>query len=110
MIFVTGPMFAGKRDYIRRELGLDESAFAACAVWDVERLAAGREDLSALAEELARYRVVIATETGCGVVPVEERQRRDRECAGRLACLLAERADTVIRVCCGLPQFLKGTL
>jgi phosphopantothenoylcysteine decarboxylase/phosphopantothenate--cysteine ligase len=28
--------------------------------------------------------------------------------AGRLACLLAERADTVIRVCCGLPRFLKG--
>ena len=25
-----------------------------------------------------------------------------------LACLLAARADTVIRVCCGLPQLLKG--
>jgi adenosylcobinamide kinase/adenosylcobinamide-phosphate guanylyltransferase len=45
---------------------------------------------------------------GGGVVPVDARQRADREAAGRLACLLAARADTVIRVCCGLPQLLKG--
>lgn len=31
-----------------------------------------------------------------------------REAAGRLACLLAQRADTVVRVYCGLPQVLKG--
>ena len=29
---------------------------------------------------------------------------------GRLACLLAQRAATVVRVCCGLPQVLKGEL
>ena len=37
-------------------------------------------------------------------------EREKREAAGRLACLLAARADTVIRVCCGLPQLLKGEL
>ena len=36
--------------------------------------------------------------------------RAAREAAGRLSCLLAERADTVVRVCCGLPQVLKGEL
>ena len=37
-------------------------------------------------------------------------ERAHRENAGRLACLLAARADTVVRVCCGLGQVLKGAL
>lgn len=110
MIFITGPLFAGKREFIRNALGLSESALEQCAVWDVQELAADAADLNALADTLARNRIVIATETGGGVVPVEAEARRAREAAGRLACLLAQRADTVVRVCCGLPQILKGTL
>ena len=53
-------------------------------------------------------RIVIATEIGCGVVPIDPVERERREAAGRLSCLLAERAETVVRVCCGLPQLLKG--
>ena len=107
MIFITGPLYAGKKTYIRKALGLDDTAFASCAVWDVQELLPC-EDMTALAERLAQKRVVIATEVGGGVVPVDPAERRMREDAGRLACLLAERADTVIRVCCGLPQLLKG--
>ena len=33
-----------------------------------------------------------------------------REAAGRLACLLAERADCVVQMFCGLPTVLKGEL
>ena len=54
--------------------------------------------------------MVIATEVGGGVVRMDAGQRHEREEAGRLACLLAERADTVVRVCCGIPQVLKGNL
>ena len=43
-----------------------------------------------------------------GVVPVDPAQRAAREAAGRLSCLLAARAETVVRVCCGIPQLLKG--
>lgn len=110
MIFVTGPLYAGKKEYIRGALGLSREEFAQCAVWDVQELAADAPDLEALAQRLSRYRVVIATEVGGGVVPVDPEQRRTREAAGRLACLLAERADQVIRVCCGLPQRLKGEM
>ena len=108
MIFITGPLFAGKKEYIRTALGLTEEAFAAAAVWNVQDLAASAADLDALAESLAQNRVVIATEVGGGVVPMDAGQRAGREAAGRLACLLAKRADTVVRVCCGLPQLLKG--
>ncbi len=109
MIFVTGPLYAGKREYIRNALGLSETDFAACAVWDVQELALGT-DLPALADRLAQKDIVIAAELGAGLVPIDRTEREKREAAGRLACLLAERADTVVRVCCGLGQVLKGKL
>lgn len=110
MIFVTGPLMAGKRDYIRAALGLSPEEFARRAVWDVQTLAAEASDLNALAEALSVREIVIATEVGGGLVPTAPAERTAREAAGRLSCLLAERADTVVRVCCGLPQVLKGQL
>lgn len=109
MIFVTGPLYAGKREYIRNALRLSEADFAERAVWDVQELASGA-DLTALADRLSEKEIVIATELGGGLVPIDKTEREKREAAGRLACLLAERADTVVRVCCGLGQVLKGEL
>ena len=110
MMFVTGPLFAGKRDYVRSALGWSEEELSRRCVWDVQDLVQPDTDLEQLAEELARKDVVIATEVGGGVVPVDPHQRACREGAGRLACLLAQKADTVVRVCCGLPQCLKGQM
>ena len=110
MIFVTGPLFAGKKAYIQNALGLTDEEFTARALWDVQDLAGESDDLVALADRLAEKEIVIATEVGGGVVPLDRKQRRDREAAGRLACLLAQRADTVVRVCCGLGQVMKGEL
>ena len=107
MIFVTGPLYAGKREYIQKALSLSDADFAARAVWDVQKLAAGA-DPEQLADELSKKEIVIAAEIGGGLVPLDAGERAARETAGRLACLLAERADTVVRVCCGLPQVLKG--
>ena len=107
MIYVTGPLFAGKQNYIQTALGLGEAVFAARAVRDVQELVPG-EDLTALTDRLATYEIVLQTEIGGGIVPMDRAEREKREAAGRLGCLLAARADTVIRVCCGLPQLLKG--
>lgn len=111
MIFVTGPLFAGKEETICRCLGWSHVDFLQNnCIRDVQDLAADCDDLSLLADELATKDVVIATEMGGGVVPTDAGRRHAREQAGRLVCLLAERADTVVRVCCGIPQVLKGTL
>jgi len=109
MIFVTGPLFAGKREYIRKALGLSEEELAARAVWDVQELACGAA-LPALAQALSEKEIVIATEIGGGLIPIDPKEREKREAAGRLACMLAEKADTVVRVSCGLGQVLKGAL
>lgn len=109
MIFITGPLFAGKRDFACRILNCKAEELARYAAWDVQELV-GQQTPEELAEQLKTWPVVIATEVGGGVVPVDAKQRADREAAGRLACLLAQKADTVVRVFCGLPILLKGEL
>ena len=52
--------------------------------------------------------VFIGTETGCGIVPSDSTERLFREVNGRLNCLLAASADTVILLNCGIPQVIKG--
>ena len=76
----------------------------------MQTLAAAAPDLEKLADELAAYDVVIATEIGGGIVPMDAGERAAREAAGRLACLLAARADCVVELFCGLPTVLKGEL
>ena len=110
MIFLFGPLYSGKKEVAMKLLGCDASELERRAVWDVQDLAAKSGDLPSLAEELARYDVVIATEVGSGVVPVDPDQRAAREAAGRLNCLLAQRAETVARVFCGIPMVMKGRL
>ena len=96
MIFITGPLYSGKRTFAQTLPGKRLS--------DVQVLAA-------LADKLAHeYDILIATEVGGGVVPMDVKQRADREAAGRLACLLAARAECVVQMFCGIPTVLKGEL
>ncbi len=85
-------------------------SFGGRQVYDVQDLAADAADLNRLADELADYDIVIATEVGGGVVPMDPAERAAREAAGRLACLLAARADCVVQMFCGIPTVLKGEL
>lgn len=103
MIFITGPLYSGKRTFTGKLGGRQ--------IFDVQNLAAQADDLEWLADELAAdYDVVAATEIGGGIVPMDADERRAREAAGRLACLLAARADTVIEMFCGIPTVLKGDM
>ena len=123
MVFVTGPMFSGKRKAAAELLGIPAEEIRVCGngeqdirnrqssgIAEVQILAAGCRDekeLEQLADKLSEYDVVISTETGCGVVPMNPAEREAREKAGRLNCLLAARAETVIRVFCGIPQVIR---
>ncbi len=108
MVFVTGPLYSGKKTFVKEWMHWDEETLSRNAAWEVQELAAGHDDLEQLAEELSQKQVVIATEVGGGIVPATAEERAAREAAGRLSCLLAKKADTVIRVFCGIPTVLKG--
>ena len=101
MIFITGPLYSGKRTFAQRLPGT--------RIAEVQALAAEAEDLEKLAEELSAYDIVMATEVG-GVVPMDAGERAAGEAAGRLACLLAARAGCVVQMFCGIPTVLKGEL
>ena len=96
------PLYSGKRTFAQN--------FPGTRITDVQELAAAAEDLESLADRLAAYDLVLATEVGGGVVPMDAAERAAREAAGRLACLLAARADCVVQMFCGLPTVLKGEL
>ncbi|NLL78868.1 MAG: hypothetical protein GX234_03565 [Clostridiales bacterium] len=51
--------------------------------------------------------VIISDEIGCGIVPMEAFEREYRERTGRLLTELAERAEEVERVICGIGQRIK---
>ena len=103
MIFITGPLYSGKRTFAQTLPGT--------RLCDVQQMAADAADLPALADRLAsEYEILIATEVGGGVVPMDAAERAAREAAGRLACLLAARAECVVQMFCGIPTVLKGEL
>ena len=111
MILFVGPLYSGKTgcaEAYLREKGLDP---AACRIRsDAQNLAKGcrtAEHLRAVADQLAVFDVILVTEVGSGLVPVDPDERAFRENAGRLSVLLAERAEEVYRVVCGIPTRLK---
>ena len=110
MIFVFGPAYSGKQEYICSKLGWSAEDFAGKAVRDAQELVRESCDIKALAKTLSMKEVVCADEVGCGIVPADPDDVAYRERAGRLCCLLSENADTVVRVRCGIPQVLKGEL
>ena len=57
--------------------------------------------------EEAQDTVLIYSEVGCGVVPMEPAARVFREAVGRVGCLYAAAADEVYRVTAGIPLRLK---
>ena len=104
MILVVGGFAQGKREY-------------AAGIWPERRVLTGlqellreEEDGAAFAESLLADwadAVVICDEIGCGVVPLTPAERRWREQTGRCLVRLAEEAEEVHRVCCGLGMRLK---
>ena len=51
--------------------------------------------------------VIMCHIVGCGVVPIDERQRYHAELVGRTSCLLAEKADEVWIVRAGIGQQIR---
>lgn len=52
-------------------------------------------------------KIVVLTDSSCGVVPIDDITRKWREEVGRIGVRLSFYADEVIRVFCGIPTKLK---
>lgn len=103
MILVVGGIASGKRTFAE-SLGFPGEL---CA-FDVHERVRDGEDAATLLEALSAKAVVTCAEVGNGIVPLDPGERTWREQVGRLTCSLAECADAVVRMVCGVPVVLKG--
>ena len=124
MTFLFGGVYQGMEEYARTHMGVEsfhiiqdadtEVDFSSGAVLGLEKFVLGcvRRGESAVsyfevhASEWANA-VLIGMDFSCGLVPMDAQQRLWREENGRLNNYLAQRADRVVRLFCGLPQVIK---
>lgn len=122
MILIVGGAYQGKLGYAKKRYGLDENDIIEGD--DMQNISSAKcidrfekfvyyhgENAVKAAEKLLTENpdvIIIMTEIGSGIIPLDKTERRRRELAGQTGCFLAERAETVIRMTCGIPQLLKG--
>jgi Adenosyl cobinamide kinase/adenosyl cobinamide phosphate guanylyltransferase len=126
-ILILGGAHQGKRAYASQTYGILPAAIADAAALPVQQALAGQavsglqcavqalleqgQDPAAVIAQALGSRedwLVICDEVGAGIVPMEGEKRVWRDAVGRICTTLAAQADIVERVCCGLPQRLKG--
>ena len=103
MILIIGGATSGKREYAR-SLGYEDRDISQ-NLWEI--LKDYRGNTEDLIESLSRMAAVICNEAGSGVVPIDRQDRDFREKYGRICIELAQRADKVIRIVCGIPTVIK---
>ncbi len=114
MILVIGAIASGKIEYVR-SLGYSDSDIAN-AILDERPVVNNLQDMvfsdpsgsALLYEALVQKRVVICNEVGSGVIPLDRADRDAREATGRLCNRLAQAAERVVRLVCGIPVVIKG--
>ncbi len=117
MTLIIGGAGQGKLAYALAQLhmGMDQVARAPSegkpVLAGLEAWLRGETDPMPALERFLERRpraVILCDEVGSGVVPMDREDRDWRERVGRTCCALAELADCVIRLYCGIPSILKG--
>lgn len=105
MTLIIGGKYQGKTTYAQA-LGKETGAVVIddLAQWLATQPSA-EEALCAL--ELTPNTILVCDEVGCGVVPLDKEERAWRERVGRVTTALAQRADVVMRMVCGIPTVIK---
>ena len=114
MVLIVGGMAQGKLEFARRALGVTAWSEGVLGeescVHGLHRALRALPDPEAAVDawlEAHPEGVVICDEVGCGVTPLDREDRTWRERVGRTCCRLAERAEAVYRVRCGLGVRIK---
>jgi adenosylcobinamide kinase/adenosylcobinamide-phosphate guanylyltransferase len=116
MILVIGGASSGKRTFVE-SLGYSQDAIddglmgerpVLCHLEQVLLDDQSADDIDALVGRLSKYAVVTCAQLGSGIVPLDARQRLWRDRVGRTCAKLAEHADVVVRMVCGIPVYQKG--
>lgn len=122
MHLVIGGAKQGKLQWVLKEKSYTKSQVAYTCneaenkpVWnalheEIRRLLQlGRDPVKAIEQVLFQNPkiTILCDEIGCGIVPMDAFEREWREQTGRICCLLAQCAERVDRVFCGIPVCIK---
>jgi adenosylcobinamide kinase/adenosylcobinamide-phosphate guanylyltransferase len=109
MIFIIGGYSQGKTDYANKRFKDAGEHIFYLDEWAKEVFRQEREPLVILKKMVKDDPdlIIISTEIGCGIVPLDEDTRIYRKKLGRLQCEAAGIADEVIRVTCGIGVKIK---
>lgn len=119
MVLIVGGRKQGKLEYALKKYNLnaDEAACElgsskiVCGLQDIIKtlVSDGEDAVLTILRHAEKYpdTIYISDEVGCGVVPIDPFEREWREAVGRTCVALAERAEEVERIFCGLPMKLK---
>ncbi|WP_191016906.1 histidine phosphatase family protein [Treponema zioleckii] len=115
MTLVIGGAFSGRHDFVfshfKKEDCYEISSEDVREFFEEQsRAQSGTVVPSKVCERISSFKVVIATEAGCGIIPLSTAERNSREANGRLNCALSGIAKNVILMTAGIPQFIKGKL
>ncbi|MGN0666848.1 MAG: bifunctional adenosylcobinamide kinase/adenosylcobinamide-phosphate guanylyltransferase [Huintestinicola sp.] len=127
MKLIIGGAYQGKREYAKNKYHLTDDVIAdgKKVSWDIsgdircidnyhsliKRLTEAGEDTAEFTRRIIAEHpdiIIISTEIGSGIVPMERSDRRWRENTGRSCCLIAAASDTVVRITCGMETIIKG--
>lgn len=111
MELIVGGSFQGKSNYAEKNYE-EKNLWKNFHLYVKEQLSKGKS-----AEEIGNEiqkrisdnpdLVIISNELGCGVIPLEKSDRDYREITGRLLCEIADKAEKVFRITCGIPVRIK---
>ena len=107
MILIIGGAHQGKSDFAR-SLCADENKILYNAHEKIKQLMHDKVDIAEFDNILQGIEIVTCNEIGMGIVPLNEFDRQWRETTGRIMCRIANDADTVYRMVCGVPTRIKG--
>ena len=122
MILIVGGRNQGRLGYALSEYNIDKSEVLDCSadspdgienakiIYKIDELikTVDYDEFLCLYTDRLCDKIVITTETGCGLVPVDKDERLLREKIGRVNCALAKAAERVDRVVCGIGQCIKA--
>ena len=125
MILITGGKYQGKLDFALGTIGVTEENVSydlpaegdkkvkiinncEAIIKDMIKINIPVEDIREIwkAPDL-KDKILIFNDVTMGIVPIDADERRYREAVGKVATELAESADIVYRVFCGIPLKLK---
>lgn len=113
MILVIGGASSGKLDYVKslgylREDIADGVLDERKVVYNLQNIVfRSPKDAPELLDALLSKDVVVCNEVGSGIIPLHRKDREAREATGRLCIRLAQSADRVVRLVCGIPMVIK---